>query len=75
MREATRRAWARWLRVLEGEARTAIEAGELPPDRDPAQIAFELNGIGMALNNALQLHDDRAGVERARRAFGRVLAP
>jgi AcrR family transcriptional regulator len=75
VREATRRAWARWLRVLEGEARTAIEAGELPPDRDPAQIAFELNGIGMALNNALQLHDDRAGVERARRACGRVLAP
>ena len=75
VREATRRAWARWLRVLEGEARTAIEAGELPRDRDPAQIAFELNGIGMALNNALQLHEDRAGVERARRAFARVLSP
>jgi AcrR family transcriptional regulator len=74
VREATRKAWARWLRVLQGEARTAIEAGELPRDRDPAQIAFELNGIGMALNNALQLHDDRAGVARAHRAFERVLS-
>ena len=74
VREATRKAWARWLRVLEGEARAAVEAGELPRDREPAQIAFELNGIGMALNNALQLHEDRAGVERARRAFARVLS-
>jgi AcrR family transcriptional regulator len=74
VREATRKAWARWLRVLEGEARTAIEAGELPRDRDPAQIAFELNGIGMALNNALQLHEDRAGVGRARRAFEHALS-
>jgi AcrR family transcriptional regulator len=74
VRDATRKAWARWLRVLEGEARTAIEAGELPRDRDPAQIAFELNGIGMALNNALQLHEDRAGVGRARRAFEHALS-
>jgi len=29
----------------------------------------------MALNNALQLHEDRGGVERARRAFARVLSP
>jgi AcrR family transcriptional regulator len=74
VREATRRAWARWLRVLEGEARTAVEAGELPADGDPVQIAFELNGIGMALNNALQLHQDPDGRARARRAFERVLA-
>ena len=75
VREATREAWARWLRLLEREARTAIEAGQLPADGDPAQIAFELNGIGMALNNALQLHEDPAGVRHARRAFERVLAP
>ena len=75
VRDATREAWASWLRVLEREARTAIEAGELPADSDPGQIAFELNGIGMGLNNALQLHDDPAGVRHARRAFERVLAP
>ena len=75
VREATREAWARWLRLLAREARTAIEAGQLPADGDPAQIAFELNGIGMALNNALQLHEDPTGVRHARRAFERVLAP
>jgi AcrR family transcriptional regulator len=75
VREATREAWARWLRLLAREARTAIEAGQLPADGDPAQIAFELNGIGMALNNALQLHEDPAGVRHARRALERVLAP
>jgi AcrR family transcriptional regulator len=75
VRDATREAWASWLRLLEREARTAIEAGDLPAGSDPEQIAFELNGIGMALNNALQLHDDPAGVRHARRAFERVLGP
>jgi AcrR family transcriptional regulator len=72
--DATREAWARWLRLLEGEVRTAMEAGDLPADSDPELIAFELNGIGMALNQALQLHDDRAGLHHAQRAFERVLA-
>jgi Tetracyclin repressor-like, C-terminal domain len=75
VRDATRKAWARWLRTIEGEVRTAIEAGELPADTDPEQVAFELNGIVMGLNNALQLHGDRAAPARARRAIDRVLAP
>lgn len=75
VREATRKAWARWLRVLEREVSAAIEAGELPADTDPEQVAFELNGIVMGLNNALQLHDDRTAPARARRAIDRVLAP
>src|SRR3954464_15866566 len=33
----------RWLAVLTAEARRAIEAGALPADRDPADIAFELH--------------------------------
>jgi AcrR family transcriptional regulator len=75
VREATRKAWARWLRVLEREVSAAIEAAELPADTDPEQVAFELNGIVMGLNNALQLHDDRSAPARARRAIDRVLAP
>lgn len=74
VRDATREAWARWLRVLEREVRTAVEASQLPSDTDPAQVAFELNGIAMALNNARQLHRDPAATERARRAFQRVFA-
>jgi len=75
VRDATRKAWARWLRVLEGEVNAAIEAGELPADTDPEQVAFELNGIVMSLNTALQLHDDRGAPARARRAIDRVLTP
>jgi len=73
--DATRAAWARWLRVLEGEARTAIDAGELGPGEDPAQIAFELNAIAMGLNNARQLHRDPAAPAHARRATERLLGP
>jgi AcrR family transcriptional regulator len=75
VREATRKAWARWLRLLEREVSAAVEAGELPADTDPEQVAFELNGIVMGLNNALQLHGDRSAPARARRAIDRVLAP
>ena len=75
VREATRAAWARWLRVLEAEAQTAIDAGELPANSDPAQIAFELNAISMGLNNARQLHADPAAPLHARRAVERVLTP
>ena len=71
--DATRAAWARWLRVLAGEARSAIDAGELAAGEDPAQIAFELNAIAMGLNNARQLHGDPAALEHARRAVQRVL--
>jgi AcrR family transcriptional regulator len=73
--DATRAAWARWLRVLAGEARRAVEAGELAADEAPAQIAFELNAIAMALNNARQLHRDPAALAHARRAVERVLGP
>ena len=72
---ATRDAWARWSRLLERDARTAIETGQLPAGTDPAQVAFELNGIVMGLNNALQLHGDRSAPRRAHRAVARILAP
>jgi AcrR family transcriptional regulator len=75
VRDATRKAWARWMRTLEAEARTAVEAGELPAGTDPAQVAFELNAIVMGLNNARQLHGDDAAPARARRAIERVLGP
>jgi AcrR family transcriptional regulator len=75
VRDATRKAWARWMRTLAAEARTAVEAGELPAGTDPEQVAFELNAIVMGLNNARQLHGDRTAAARARRAIERVLGP
>lgn len=52
---------------------TAIERGELPDKANPAQIAFELNALAMGANQALQLHGDRVGLERARRSMTRVI--
>jgi AcrR family transcriptional regulator len=63
-----------WTNFLEGEARIAVQAGQLPPDSDPAQIAFDLMGVALALNQRLQLHDDKSALAMARRAFRRVLS-
>jgi AcrR family transcriptional regulator len=73
VRDAIEGALSLWLSVLEGEARAAIKRGELPPDSDPAQIAFELNAAAMAVNQALQLRADADAVERGRRAMRRAI--
>ncbi len=64
-----------WLRTLSAEAEVAVRAGELPPDVDPDQFAFELNGLMMGLNQALRLTGDPAAADRARRSVGRLLVP
>lgn len=64
---------ALWLGVLRGEAQTGIEAGEIDGGADPAQIAFELNSIAQGVNQAIQLDDDRAAIERGRAAMLRSL--
>lgn len=71
--QATRAAWARWLGVLESDARVALEGGELPADTDPAAVAFELNSIAIGLNHARQLHGDPDAVRHARSAMQRLL--
>jgi AcrR family transcriptional regulator len=73
VREAVDRALRRWLRVLEREAGAAVEAGDLPPDTDPAQVAFELNALASGANQELQLRRAPEAMERARRAMLRVL--
>jgi hypothetical protein len=74
VRDAVESAMGLWLRVLAGEARTAVQDGDLPPDTDPDQVAFELNALAVGANQARQLH--RAGDVRARTlaAMKRVLA-
>ncbi|GAB3422299.1 TetR/AcrR family transcriptional regulator [Flindersiella endophytica] len=64
-----------WTRFLETEARAAVDAGDLPADRDPAQVAFDLMGVALAVNQRLQLHGDKSALARARHAFRRVLSP
>jgi AcrR family transcriptional regulator len=71
--DEVRENWRLWLKVLANEARIARDQRELPQDTDPDQVAFELNAIAMALNQSLQLFEDRRAPARARRAVRRVL--
>jgi len=64
---ATSLAW--WIEALRHEAQLAVDAGELPADRDPEMIAFQLNAIAMGANQAIQLLDDDSAPHRARRAM------
>lgn len=58
-----------WLDALEVAVHKAKEEGDLHPDVDPAQLAFEINALGMAANANFQLLGDRRSFARARRAI------
>jgi AcrR family transcriptional regulator len=67
--------WHRRLReALARAVALAIEAGELRADTDPAQVAFEMFGMIMALHHDSRLFVDRNAVARATRALDRLLA-
>jgi AcrR family transcriptional regulator len=63
----------RWLRVLEAEALHAKSAGDLPPDRDPADIAFELHSLASGGSVAGRLTGDPAALDRTRAAMRRAI--
>jgi hypothetical protein len=48
--------------------------GELPPDIDPTQLAFELGVILAGTSIITILHNDNTAIERARRAINERLA-
>lgn len=62
-------------RLLVNDLRIAVDVGELPADVDPDQLAFELHGLYMALNQELQLFADATAPARTRRALNRMLGP
>ena len=66
-------AVTRWLRVLESEATTARDAGDLPADRDPADVAFELHSLASGGSVAGRLTGDRAALDRTRAAMRRAI--
>jgi AcrR family transcriptional regulator len=70
-----KRVMRRWLRLLEREARTAIDQGELPQETDPRDVAFAINALAVGANCEYQLHRDRGSLERARRAMAAILNP
>jgi AcrR family transcriptional regulator len=63
----------RWLDVLEAEARRARDAGELPADRDPADVAFELHSLGSGGSVTGRVTGDPAALDRTRAAMRRAV--
>jgi AcrR family transcriptional regulator len=60
VRDAIIKVRNEWLRLLEAELSSAQLAGELAADADPAQLAFEIDGLLVAGNNGFLLGDDSA---------------
>jgi AcrR family transcriptional regulator len=52
---------------------TAVEQHALPADEDPDALTFELNGIILAANANVVLHDDNAALQMARTIVRRRL--
>ncbi|SEK26861.1 TetR/AcrR family transcriptional regulator [Nonomuraea pusilla] len=68
VRDAVEARFDAWRGRLVKEAGRAAEAGDLPDGTEPEQLAFELMGVVMAANHAVQLHRDPQAPARARRA-------
>lgn len=73
LRDAVAETMKRWHGALEREAQTAIEAGDLPADTDPADVAFQLNALAAAASYGFQLSRERIVFDRARRSMRGVL--
>jgi AcrR family transcriptional regulator len=63
-----------WRATMARVVKRAVELGEFRRDVDPEQIAFELQGIGLACHESARLLRDPRALERARAAFERVVA-
>lgn len=73
VRVLLRRQFAVWQRRLTADVRAAVRRGELPSGTDAQQLVFELFGVMMSLNHAIQLHADPTAVVHAQRAVHRLL--
>ncbi|MFZ0040267.1 MAG: helix-turn-helix domain-containing protein [Solirubrobacteraceae bacterium] len=73
MNAAVKTVMQRWVALLEHEATTAIEQGELPADTDPKDVAFAINALAVGANCDFQLNRNRESLQRARRAMASVL--
>ena len=62
-----------WSELLRQTARQAQAQGELPPEGDPDQLAFELGALLAGTNIVAVLHSDDTAIEQARRAIRRRL--
>ncbi|HET9645124.1 MAG TPA: TetR/AcrR family transcriptional regulator [Burkholderiaceae bacterium] len=63
-----------WQSALERSIRLAIDEGHLRADTDPQQMLFEIHGLILALHHDARFLRLPGAVERARRAFERIVA-
>lgn len=63
-----------WHAALERAIRIAIEEGHLRPDTDALQMLFEVHGLILALHHDARFLRQAGAIERARRAFERIVA-
>jgi len=73
VRDAIASAWAHWLAVIEREAATAHQRGELSGDPWARQLAFQLHAYVMAGNWAKQLFGGSAHLAAGRAAAQQLL--
>ena len=73
LRDAVARARRQMHAALEADIRTAVEAGDLPADTSPADVAFALYALASAASQAIQLEEPGAAA-RARHCMRALLA-
>ena len=69
VRDSIARQQRDWLALLERLSAEARKLGELPPDADPTQLAFELQALLAAANTSFILHGEAAVFAQAREAI------
>jgi AcrR family transcriptional regulator len=72
--DAVKKVMQLWLTVLERDAATAIENGELTRGASPKDVAFTLNALAVGGNCDYQLNRDPEALRRTRRAMATVLS-
>jgi AcrR family transcriptional regulator len=72
LRDAVAEARRRMHTLLEDDIRTAVEAGDLPAETRPADVAFALYALASAASQAIQLEEPGASA-RARRSMRAAL--
>ena len=63
----------RWRAELARAVALAIETGELAPDTEPAQLAFELYALALAVHHDAGLFGYPAALQRGQRSFERLI--
>ncbi|WP_344105145.1 TetR/AcrR family transcriptional regulator [Myceligenerans crystallogenes] len=73
VRDAVVEAQSTWDSYLAHHVQLAVRAGDLTPETDPEQVAFEINALLNAANDRSLLRDDDAAYARTRSAVDALL--